>query len=116
MSISNDLIVVIQNEPRDGDIVYVEKDEQHYRNRVREVICEEWEDDQIELGQRYYDDCAMTTIIGYEVQFPYPISNVCADCYHQPDSGYQIHKVGTVMVVNFVEDEACENGHPPKEA
>jgi hypothetical protein len=109
MAIPNNLIVVIQNEPRDGDIVYVEKDEEAFRNRVREVICEEWEDDQIELGQRYYDDCAMVTIIGQEMQFPYPINNVCPDCFQRQDSGFQNHNVGESMVINFVEKADCEN-------
>ena len=112
MRIPNDLIVVIQNEPRDGDIVYVEKDEQHYKDRVREVIDTEWEDGQIEVGQRYYDEDNFVTIIAYEVQFPYPIENVCLDCFQSEDSGYQIHKVGDSMVVNFVEKLHCENGHP----
>ena len=104
MAIPNNLIVVIQNEPRDGDIVYVEKDEEAFRNRVREVICEEWEDDQIELGQRYYDDCAMVTVIGQEMQFPYPINNVCLECFQN-----FIVKVGESMVVNFLEKTDCEN-------
>lgn len=109
MAIPNSLIVVIQNEPRDGDIVYVEKDEEAFRNRVREVICEEWEDDQIELGQRYYDDCAMVTIIGQEMQFPYPINNVCPDCFQRQDSGFQNHNVGDSIVVNFTDEEHCES-------
>ena len=104
MAIPNNLIVVIQNEPRDGDIVYVEKDEEAFRNRVREVICEEWEDDQIELGQRYYDDCAMVTVIGQEMQFPYPINNVCLECFQN-----FIVKVGESMVVNFLDKTDCEN-------
>ena len=104
MAIPNNLIVVIQNEPRDGDIVYVEKDEEAFRNRVREVICEEWEDDQIELGQRYYDDCAMVTVIGQEMQFPYPINNVCLECFQN-----FIVKVGESMVIHFVEKTDCEN-------
>jgi len=108
MAISNSLIVVIQNEPRDGDIVYVEKDEEAFRNRVREVICEEWEDDQIELGQRYYDDCAMVTIIGQEMQFPYPINNVCDDCFWSMEQD-AVHKAGSSMVINFVEKADCEN-------
>ena len=118
MNIPNSLIVVIQNEPRDGDIVYLEQDEEAYRNRVVELDMVERESasEIVELGgATYWNDDDSTTIKGYEVQFPYPISNVCADCFPQPDSGYQIHKVGTGMVVNFVEDEACENGHLLKE-
>ena len=111
MAITNNLIVVIQNEPRDGDIVYVEKDEQHFKDRVREVIDTEWGDGDIEVGQMYYDEDNFCTLIGYEVQFPYPLNNVCLDCFQQPDSGYQVHKVGASMVVNFVEQTDCENGH-----
>ena len=72
MAITNNLIVVIQNEPRDGDIVYVEKDEQHFKGPVREVIDTEWGDGDIEVGQMYYDEDNFCTLIGYEVQFPYP--------------------------------------------
>ena len=115
MAITNNLVVVIQNEPRDGDIVYVEKDEQHFKDRVREVIDTEWDDGDIELGQDYYDEDNFCSLIGHEVQFPYPINNVCLDCFHSDDSGYQIHQVGESMVVNFVEKANCENGHKEEE-
>jgi hypothetical protein len=115
MAITNNLIVVIQNEPRDGDIVYVEKDEQHFKDRVREVIDTEWDDGDIEVGQKYYDEDNFCTLIGYEVQFPYPIENVCLDCFQSDDSGYQIHEVGESMVINFVEKANCQNGHPEEE-
>jgi len=105
------LIVVIQNEPRDGDFVYLEKDFEAFKNRVVELDMVERESasEIVELGQTYWNDDDSSTIIGYEVQLPYVIENVCADCFHQPDSGYQIHKVGGSMVVNFVEKTDCEN-------
>ena len=114
MSISNDLIVVIQNEPRDGDIVYVEKDKEHFKNRVVELgmVDADVADEVVTIGQMYYDEDNFVTIIGYEVQFPYPIENVCLDCFQSEDSGYQIHEVGDSMVVNFVEKLHCQNGHP----
>jgi hypothetical protein len=111
MAIRNSLIVVIQNEPRDGDIVYVEKDEEAFKNRVVELDMVEADvaDEIVELGQMYYDDDNACTIVGYEVKFPYPIDDVCLDCFQSEDSGYQIHKVGESMVVNFVEKTDCEN-------
>jgi hypothetical protein len=111
MAIRNSLIVVIQNEPRDGDIVYVEKDLQAYRNRVvrLDMVEADVADEIVETGQMYYDDDNACTIIGYEVQFPYPIDDVCLDCFQREDSGYQIHKVGESMVVNFVEKTDCKN-------
>ena len=64
-----DLIVVIQNEPRDGDIVYLEKDLEAFKTRVCELafatIFEE-----IELGQLYYNEDDHSTIVGYEVHVP----------------------------------------------
>ena len=117
MAITSNLIVVIQNEPRDGDIVYVEKDEQHFKDRVAELgmVEQETASEIVELGQMYYDEDNFCTVIGYEVQFPYPIENVCLDCFQSEDSGYQIHEVGDSMVVNFVEKLHCQNGHPEEE-
>ena len=114
MSISSNLIVVIQNEPRDGDIVYVEKDEEAFKNRVVELDMVEADvaDEIVEPGQMYYEDLSSTTIIGYEVRFPYTVEDVCLDCFQSEDSGYQVHKVGESMIVNFVEKLHCENGHP----
>ena len=52
MSISSNLIVVIQNEPRDGDIVYIEKDLEAYRNRVvrLDMVEADVADEIVELG------------------------------------------------------------------
>ena len=113
MSISSNLIVVIQNEPRDGDTVSIEKDLAAYRNRVvrLDMVEADVANEIVELGQMYYDDDNFVTIIGYEVQFPYPINNVCLDCFQSDDSGYQIHEVGESMVINFVEKLHCQNGH-----
>ena len=111
MSISSNLIVVIQNEPRDGDIVSIEKDLAAYRNRVvrLDMVEADVANEIVELGQMYYDDDNACTIVGYEVKFPYPIDDVCLDCFQREDSGYQIHQVGESMVVNFVEKSDCEN-------
>ena len=111
MAIRNSLIVVIQNEPRDGDTAYLEKDLEAFKRRVVELDMVEADvaDEIVELGQMYYDDDNACTIVGYEVKFPYPIDDVCLDCFQSEDSGYQIHKVGESMVVNFVEKTDCEN-------
>ena len=111
MAIRNSLIVVIQNEPRDGDIVYLEKDEEAYRNRVVELDMVERESasEIVELGgATYWNDDDSTTIKGYEVQFPYPINNVCDDCYWSMEQD-AVHKAGSSMVINFVEKTDCEN-------
>ena len=111
MAISNNIIVVIQNEPRDGDIVYLEKNEEAYKERLTELGMEERDtgSEVVELGYTYVNEDDFCSVTGHEVQLPYPINNVCGDCFHQPDSGYQIHKVGESMVINFVEKTDCEN-------
>ena len=110
MAIRNSLIVVIQNEPRDGDIVYLEKDEEAFRGRVVELDMVEADvaDEIVELGQMYYDDDNACTIVGYEVKFPYPINDVCDDCYWSMEQD-AVHKAGSSMVINFVEKTDCEN-------
>ena len=67
-----DIIVVIQNEPRDGDIAYLEKDLEAFKNRVVELDMVEADvaDEVVELGQTYYNDEDSSTIIGYEVHIP----------------------------------------------
>ena len=111
MAITRNLIVVIQNEPRDGDIVYLMESEVAYKERLTELGMEERDtgSEVVELGYTYVNEDDFCTMTGHEVQLPYVIENVCADCFHQPDSGYQIHKVGGSMVVNFVEKTDCEN-------
>ena len=67
-----DLIVVIQNEPRDGDIVYLEKDMESFKKRIVELDMVEADvaDEVVVLGQTYYNDEDSSTIIGYEVHVP----------------------------------------------
>ena len=67
-----DLIVVIQNEPRDGDIVYLEKDLEAFKKRLVELgqVEADLDDVGVILGQRYWNDEDCATIIGYEVQVP----------------------------------------------
>ena len=48
------------------------------------------------------------TIVGYEVKFPYPINDVCDDCYWSMEQD-AVHKAGSSMVINFVEKTDCEN-------
>ena len=110
MVIANSLIVVVQNEPRDGDIVYIEKSFEDFKQRVvdSEMVSESGSE-VIELEQTYYDDSMMSTIRGYAVQLPYTIENVCPDCFQRGDSGYQNHSIGDSMVVNFTDEEHCEN-------
>jgi len=110
MAIRNSLIVVIQNEPRDGDIVSIEKDLAAYRNRVvrLDMVEADVADEIVELGQMYYDDDNACTIIGYEVQFPYLINNICGDCFWDGEQD-AVHEVGTHLVVNFVAQADCES-------
>lgn len=67
-----DLIVVIQNEPRDGDLVYLEKDMESFKKRIVELDMVEADvvDEVVVLGQTYYNDEDGSTIIGYEVHVP----------------------------------------------
>jgi hypothetical protein len=112
MAITNSLIVVIQNEPRDGDIVSVEKDEKAYRNRVVELDMVERESasEIVELGQTYWNDDDSSTIIGYEVQLPYQIRDLCPDCFFDAEQGGGFgHEVGEHMVINFVAEEHCQD-------
>ena len=113
MPIGMSLIAVIQNEPRDGDIAYLEKNEEAFKARLTELGMEERDtgSEVVELGYTYVNEDDFCTVIGHEVQFPYPISNVCLSCFRREDSGYQVHKVGDSMVVNFVSKTDCENGH-----
>jgi len=107
MSIPSSLIVVIQNEPRDGDIVYVEKDLEAFRNRVvgLNMVDIDGADEVVELGQTYYNDEDSSTITGYEVKLPYAIHNTCGECFMDTEG----REVGSHLVVNFVAEADCEN-------
>ena len=106
MAIPNSLIVVIQNEPRDGDIAYLEKNQEAFKARLTELGMEERDtgSEVVELGYTYVNEDDFCTVIGHEVQFPYPINNVCLECFQN-----FIVKVGESMVVNFLEKTDCEN-------
>ena len=111
MAIPNSLIVEVQNEPRDGDIVYLEKDFEAFKKRIVELDLVEADvaDEVVELGQTFYWDDESATIIGYEVQFPYPMKTVCVDCF--PWLQHLLRdfpKIGSHMVVNFVAKADCE--------
>jgi len=85
MSITKSLIVVIQNEPRDGDTVSIEADLQAFKRRVVELDMVEADvaDEIVETGQMYYNDDDSTTIIGYEVQLPHFIK--CESCMEKEE-------------------------------
>ena len=72
MTATKNVIVVIQSDPRDGDIVYLEKDFEAFKNRGVELDMVERESasEIIELGQTYWNDDDSSTIIGYEVELP----------------------------------------------
>ena len=106
-----DLIVVIQNEPRDGDIAYLEKDMEAFKKRIVELDLVEAEDadELVVLGVTYYWDDEDATIVGHEVKLPYPSNNLCADCFNSMEDHREAeHKVGETLVVNFVEAGECE--------
>ena len=108
MSITNNLIVVIQNEPRDGDMVYVEKDAEAFKRRVVELDMVEADvaDEIVELGQTYWNDDDSSTVIGHEVQFPYLILNTCPACFWEDEQDSD-HHPGDHMVVNFISRADC---------
>jgi len=70
MAIPNNLIVVIQNEPRDGDIVYLEKDEEAFKKRLIDLGMVDEAVDSVELGWTYSNDDDFCTVIGHEVIVP----------------------------------------------
>jgi hypothetical protein len=110
MAIPNNLIVVIQNEPRDGDIVYLEKDEKAFHKRLveLEMVGVALDASTWQTGQTFYNEDDFCSVTGHEVQFPYPINNVCDDCYWSMEQD-AVHKAGSSMVINFVEKTDCEN-------
>jgi len=116
MAITNNLIVVIQNEPRDGDIVYLEKDEEAFKRRVVELDMVEADvaDEIVETGQMYYDDDNACTIIGYEVRLPYYTISVCGECFWEGEQEAQ-HEVGSHLFVNFVAEADCESCNDKEE-
>ena len=109
MAITHSLIVVIQNEPRDGDMVYVEKDAEAFTNRLvaLDMVEADVADEIVELGQTYWNDDDSSTIIGYEVQFPYLINNTCPECFGEGEQDSD-HQVGSHMVINFVAKADCD--------
>ena len=104
-----ELIVVIQNEPRDGDIVYLEKDLEAFKNRVVELDMVERESasEIVELGQTYWNDEDSSTIIGYEVKLPFVINRWCRDCCYGLDDGYS-PDIGDTVYFECVEEADCE--------
>ena len=110
MAIRNSLIVVIQNEPRDGDTAYLEKDLEAFKGRVVELDMVEADvaDERVGTGQMYYDDDNACTIIGYEVQLPYAVHNTCGACFKDGEED-AVHEAGTHLVVNFVAQADCES-------
>ena len=105
-----DIIVVIQNEPRDGDIVYLEKDLEAFKERVvaLDMVEADVADEVVELGQTYYNDEDSSTIIGYEVKPPFVVNQWCRDCWYGLDDGYS-PDVGDTVYFECVTGADCEN-------
>ena len=110
MAIPNNLIVVIQNEPRDGDIVYLMESEEAFNKRLVELgmVASDETDFEWSLGWTYDNVDDFCSVTGHEVQLPYPINNVCDDCFWSMEQD-AVHKAGSSMVINFVEKTDCEN-------
>ena len=104
-----DIIVVIQNEPRDGDIVYGEKDLEAFKKRVVELDMVEADvaDEVVILGQTYYNDEDSSTIIGYEVKLPLVVHRVCRACWYVLNHGYS-PDVGDTVHFECVASKDCE--------
>jgi hypothetical protein len=107
--IDKNLIVVIQNDPRDGEEVYLEKDFEAFKRRVVELDLVEADvaDEVVELGQTYWNDDDSSSIIGHAVQLPYLVNNVCPECFGEGEQDSD-HQVGLHMVVNFVAEAGCD--------
>ena len=110
-------IVVIQNEPRDGDIVYLEKDLGAFKERVvaLDMVEADVADEVVELGQTYYNDEDSSTIIGYEVTLPFEVNRWCRDCWYGLDDGYS-PDIGDTVYFECVAEADCENCKGGKEA
>ena len=108
--IPKSLIMVVQNEPRDGDMVYLEKDMEAFRNRVVELDLVEADvaDEIVELGQKYWNDDDGSTIIGYEVQLPFVVNRWCRDCWYGLDDGYS-PDIGDTVYFECVAKADCES-------
>ena len=111
MAITNNLIVVIQNEPRDGDIVYALESEVAYKERLTELGMEERDtgSEVVELGYTYVNEDDFCTMTGHEVQLPWAVYNLCNDCFDIGHRDAPDHEVGTLMVINFVAEADCES-------
>jgi hypothetical protein len=101
-----ELIVVIQNEPRDGDIVYLEKDMEAFKTRVCELAMETIFGE-IELGQLYYDEDNFSTIVGYEVKLPFVVNRWCRGCWYGLDDGYS-PDIGDTVYFECVAEADCD--------
>ena len=104
-----DLIVVIQNEPRDGDIVYLEKDMEAFKKRIvgLDLVEAEDADELVVLGVTYYWDDEDATIVGYEVKLPLVVHRVCRDCWYVLNHGYS-PDVGDTVHFECVASKDCE--------
>jgi hypothetical protein len=110
MAVSNSLVVVVQNEPRDGDIVYLEQSLEDFKQRVVDTGMEpESGSEVIELEQTYYDENMMSTIKGYSVQLPFEVTVTCADCFFESDQELPPHREQESLVINFVTKTNCES-------
>ena len=107
-----DLIVVIQNEPRDGDIVYLEKDLEAFKERVvaLDMVEADVADEVVELGQTYYNDEDSSTIIGYEVKLPFVVNRWCRDCWAGFDHGGSPDVGDYFECVEEADCEICKKG------
>ena len=111
MAVSNTLIVVIQNEPRDGDMYYLMESEEAFNQRLVELgmVPSGETDFEWSLGWTYDNEDDFCSVTGHEVQLPWAVHNLCNDCF---DSGHRDapdHEVGTHMVINFVAEADCES-------
>ena len=109
MSIANSIIVVIQNEPRDGDIINAMESEEAFNERLVEWgrVPPDETDFEWSLGWTYNNVDDFCSITGHEVQLPYLVNNICGDCFWQGEQD-AVHEEGSHLVVNFTDKPNCE--------
>ena len=103
-----EVVIVVQDEPRDGIQVYAVKDEAEFKQYVRDSIDEGAEDDDIHLGVLYFEEDGMSSVTGHAVTLPFEVSRWCRDCWHGLDDGYS-PEVGDTIYFQCVAKDECDN-------
>jgi hypothetical protein len=109
-----EVVIVVQDEPRDGIQVYAVKDEAEFKQHVRDSLGvedyrnEDTKDDDIHLGVLYFEEDGMSSVTGHAVQLPFSVNRWCRDCWHGLDDGYS-PEVGDTIYFECVARAECDN-------